>query len=671
MASRWLATALPMTLGWVLFGCSTDAPPQADSAPPQPAAASASEPVTAPPRRPFTPIATSGDGSIGASIVLGSLQGRRLLFIADEDAGAVLTVDIAKRSTIASTRLKGSPSQILIAGDGRLYATLRDRDEVVALESTGDATAALEEGGRMETAVEPVGLAASPDKRTLFVTSGWGHSLAAFSLETMARIFTVDLPREPRAIAVAEDGRRVFVSHVVGSMISVISLGEGAPAPHALSLKGADIGVTVDCRSDSIVEHKRFAVQGFALASLDGRVYAPLVTVHPEAPDRSMGGYGSSLEMFPTAELSITSIDASTAAATMRVADAVYAASAKRSKTNDFNPPAFRQVRPPCLLPRAVVVDGARSSLLVACAGIDSILELDTKDAKLDRSEMGRWKVPAGPMGIAVDTPAREAFVWSRFDREVSALALGEPNQRADTKTPIDRAPSSRRALSPAFTISMPAAPSLPSDIALGRRLFHAVGDKRISFDGRACASCHPDGRDDGLVWSTPEGKLQTPMLAGRLAGTAPYGWTGSAKTVEQHLTDTFKRLGGKGLTGPDLAALIAYAMSLEGPVPARPIAADPRVQRGHDLFTSNDTMCSLCHTEGRAYTDGSVHDVSSGIALETPSLRFVAGTPPYFHDGRYATLRDLITGSAGKMGEIKHLGEDDLAALEAYIETL
>ncbi len=78
-----------------------------------------------------------------------------------------------------------------------------------------------------------------------------------------------------------------------------------------------------------------------------------------------------------------------------------------------------------------------------------------------------------------------------------------------------------------------------------------------------------------------------------------------------------------------------------------------------------------FCHTEGRAYTDGTVHDVSSGIALETPSLRFVAGTPPYFHDGRYATLRDLIAGSAGKMGETKHLGEDDLAALEAYIKTL
>jgi cytochrome c peroxidase len=56
---------------------------------------------------------------------------------------------------------------------------------------------------------------------------------------------------------------------------------------------------------------------------------------------------------------------------------------------------------------------------------------------------------------------------------------------------------------------------------------------------------------------------------------------------------------------------------------------------------------------------------------FNTPSLRFVGGTGPYFHDGRYKTLRALLTSTDGTMGHTKHLSPDDLDALEAYLRTL
>ena len=210
----------------------------------------------------------------------------------------------------------------------------------------------------------------------------------------------------------------------------------------------------------------------------------------------------------------------------------------------------------------------------------------------------------------------------------------------------------------------------LSSEVALGRRLFHAAGDPRISGDGRACASCHPDGRDDGLVWKTPMGRLQTPTLAGRLAGTAPYGWSGDAATVKDHLAQTFKRLGGKGLAGAEMDALIAYAMALDVPA-AHGSPAIAEVARGREVFASVETMCTICHVETKGFTDGWAHDVGSGTALDTPSLRFLGGTPPYFHDGRYATIRDLLEATDGKMGKVSHLGEEDLAALEVYLKSL
>ena len=221
-------------------------------------------------------------------------------------------------------------------------------------------------------------------------------------------------------------------------------------------------------------------------------------------------------------------------------------------------------------------------------------------------------------------------------------------------------------------SVTLPAKQPLSAEVARGRELFHS-GEVRISGDGRACASCHPDGRDDGLVWATPDGPRQTPSLAGRVDGTAPYGWTGAAKDMENHVPKTFKRLGGKGLTGEDKAALLAYVRVMSPP-PAKNPASDDRVAKGKTIFHSEEAQCSSCHGVDGELPDGSNHDVKSRAtgdvkkAFDTPSLKYVGGTGPWFHDGRYKTMRDLLVKSDGKMGHTKHLSGEELDALEAYL---
>ena len=76
-------------------------------------------------------------------------------------------------------------------------------------------------------------------------------------------------------------------------------------------------------------------------------------------------------------------------------------------------------------------------------------------------------------------------------------------------------------------------------------------------------------------------------------------------------------------------------------------------------------------------FTDGNRHDVQSKAKgdpqrrFDTPSLRFVAGTAPYFHDGRYPTLRALLLASDGKMGHTSQLSPHEMDALEAYLRSL
>jgi cytochrome c peroxidase len=80
----------------------------------------------------------------------------------------------------------------------------------------------------------------------------------------------------------------------------------------------------------------------------------------------------------------------------------------------------------------------------------------------------------------------------------------------------------------------------------------------------------------------------------------------------------------------------------------------------GKALFFNNITRCNQCHMTGNfytpqafnngleyPYTDGGLFDVTNDEAdrgkFKVPSLRNVALTGPYMHDGRFATLMDVI----------------------------
>ena len=148
------------------------------------------------------------------------------------------------------------------------------------------------------------------------------------------------------------------------------------------------------------------------------------------------------------------------------------------------------------------------------------------------------------------------------------------------------------------------------------------------------------------------------------------------ATDVSTHLASTFKRLGGKGLTGDDKEALMAYVSALRPP-PERKAKDASAALRGQAIFRSPQTECSSCHGTDGDLPDGVGHDVKSRASgdqrtkFDTPSLRFVGGSAPYFHDGRYKTLGALLTKSDGKMGHTKHLSPSELADLETYLESL
>jgi DNA-binding beta-propeller fold protein YncE len=607
----------------------------------------------APAARP-TPTALSPGGAHEGSTVVTARHGTRpVAFVLDEDDGVIHTVDLDRHTELTTTPAGGVPARALLTDDGRLLVLLRDRARVQVFAPGATAEAPLTPKESASVADEPVALALTPDGGTLLVTSAWGARLTVLDARTLAVRFEVPLAREPRAVIVANDGKRAFVAHMVGSQMSVVDL--DTKKVDAIGVGGQEISAT---------KAPRKACQNFALAKSirpDERILAPEVLVDTGDLTQRPSGYGSasSGEAPETATVAVIDVRTETA-----ISDPLVPAAAPPAPTGKLGARAPSHA---CLLPRAAAVDEARGHLLVACLGNDELVAYDAAALDPHALVLHAWHVGAGPTGVALDPEKTHALVWSQFDRTLSFVDLGgatfeERLTAADS--PVVYLPLSRRAQ-----------PAVAGDVDLGRRLFHSVGDRRISADGRACASCHPDGRDDALTWATPEGPRQTPMLAGRLAASAPYGWTGSGADMRAHLKTTFQRLSGAGLSNAELDALVAYAGSM-APPPRLDRGASAASARGREIFESFEAGCSSCHGDGLA-PDGHTHDVRSNVAadvspkFDTPSLRFVAGTAPYFHDGRYLTLHDLLLGTSGRMGQTLHLSPQDLAALEAYLATL
>ena len=179
----------------------------------------------------------------GSSVALARLGDRTLAYVADADAGVVRTVDVGTQAELARTPLAGSPSQLLVAEDGRVLVAIRDKAAIAVLEPTANPAVALENRCSVPTAAEPVALAVTPDDRTVLVTSGWGAALSGFSAETMTPAFRVALAREPRAVVVSDDGKKAYVSHVVGSRMSVVDLAEPGHPVRTIELRGTEKGV--------------------------------------------------------------------------------------------------------------------------------------------------------------------------------------------------------------------------------------------------------------------------------------------------------------------------------------------------------------------------------------------------------------------------------------------
>jgi cytochrome c peroxidase len=284
-----------------------------------------------------------------------------------------------------------------------------------------------------------------------------------------------------------------------------------------------------------------------------------------------------------------------------------------------------------------------------------------------------------------------------------SAVAPALPQE------PDLRRPAAREPITP-----IPSPPVQdPRRVALGDRLFH---DPILSHDNtRRCASCHDTGTNgatDNAHDLTPDGQeiaLNTPTVF-NAALNFRLNWEGNSRaldnlsedallnpqimatTIEEVLAklradpatvQQFEDAYGHGPNRVELLDAIAtYQRSLL--TPGSPFdrwlngdagAITPTALVGYRLFKS--LGCISCHqgvnVGGNLYQrHGIFHPLASPQpeVLRVPSLRNVATTAPYFHDGSGATLSEVVKAMSYAQLDVT-LTDQQTAAIVAFLNTL
>ncbi len=316
----------------------------------------------------------------------------------------------------------------------------------------------------------------------------------------------------------------------------------------------------------------------------------------------------------------------------------------------------------PVNMPFALALDRFAQRLYVANAGSNSISVIDLNTG------FARANIPVGanPRGLLLSLDNTELYVHSALD---------------GTVTTIDTRSMSVTDVLPVINLS------ISLDQLLGAQLFHSAADMRLSAGSAlSCATCHFDGQSDGRVWmGFPDGPRNTPTLY-NLPETVPYNWSGTwSELADVELKVRWLQAGTGLIDAPtvndphagmsvDLDLLTQYLTTLQAP--PNPYQFPPSVvERGKQIFDSQ--KCADCHV-GPAATDLQNHDVGTGTspleqrgtAFDTPSLRWLRLSAPYFHDGSAKTLRQVFE-LPGAHQLIFKLPPQDIDALVDYLLTL
>ena len=514
---------------------------------------------------------------------------------------------------------------------------------------------------------DPRTLAFTPDSKLVLVTNRESSSLSILEANDTGRISYV--PTGPMPYGVVTDGQTAFVAEYALGDIAFIDLSGQTPVrrldvgqfPAGLAIEPSGIGAPRLLVSHFFSGHVTSIDVG--TSSVSGVVSTGAGSGLSQSVLINSSRSTAYLPQTRTNETSVTMTFDTTVFPVVNVLDLDDLSLQSRQRIT------IDTAADPASIPFDAAFSPDGDTIYVIHAGSDNLTVIDLNNNQATTT----IEIGSNPRGIATSPDGSQLFINNTLDGTLSVVDV-ETLEISDTITITD----------------IP----LDSEVLLGKKIFNSADSPVLSNDNWiSCAACHFDGGADARTWlGFPDGPRNTPALFG-VGETLPVHWSGDLdELADVELTIRDIQFGTGLTTGDahdslgephsglsvDLDALAAYMASLV--VPVSPYATDTaQVNDGLEVFNSQG--CQVCHAPP-LFTDLQLHDVGTGdpateknshgrgTNFDTPSLRGLWQTAPYFHDGSANTLEEVF--SAGTTHNISgDISTRDLAALRAYLMAL
>lgn len=575
------------------------------------------------------------------------------VYVTAQTAKRLLVVDGVSGGVVESWRLAVEPSGVVVGGEGAVFVTGGgSKGHLYKYDAGGKVR------GRVAVGHTPMSPVVSPDGGVVYLVNRFDNMVVAVDAARMRVVGEAAALREPHAAALGRGGRLLFVANhlpycratdaVVSAAVSVIDT------------------ATMEVRDHIRLPNGSTGVRG-AAASVDGSY---IYVTHTLARFQ-----------LPTTQLERGWMNT----AAMSIFDGESGGYVNTVLLDDIDLGAAN--------PWGVGVTADDRYVVVAHAGTRevSIIEREGLHEQLERAAAGE-RVNEVTRG-AGDVPNDLSFL-AKIRRRVK---LGLDGPRGVVA-------SSERIWSACYFADALAVVPVDGVVAEGGVELVRLGpepdmsgDRRrrgemIWNDGTACfqqwqscASCHPDGRMDGLNWDLLNDGIGNPKQTKNMVYshlTPPTMVTGIRADMKTCNRTGFTHIQFAVVAEEDTLCVDEFVMSLKPEV--SPWLEDGKLsraaRRGEKIFYSSG--CAGCHPPAQAaggerlFTDLKKHNLGHGVgseagrAFDTTTLVEVWRSAPYLYDGRALTMRELLTvcNPDDKHGRTTHLSTEELEELAAYI---
>ena len=590
----------------------------------------------------------------------------RLVCAVNQDADSISLWRWQTNQPVTQIQVDEEPRNIAFSGDGKWAYVTAQRAQTLCIINLQSARCVR----RIPVGGQPVGIVLSGTGTEAYITQFAGDyfgnkyapgALAIVDLQQARVRNRVPLAARPFALARSMDGQSLWVSHYLGI--------QGRGLITEIDLQQEAIHRTIPLAEDSDIGGGRGGIFT-AVASLD---------VHPQFPRALVAGMHANQKRGPTQSGQPLS-HKTTVQAAVAILDLDNGSELPDARiVSSFSGQAVAVPTAVTFLP-----DGKHFIDIYFASHDLKVIHYNERGLVAERALL---ELPHGPDGIAITSDGKHGFVNARWDRQIAHLDL------SDVRRPRVLAKISKHR------------ETWSSQRILGARIFHNSRDPRMTPNRwLSCGVCHLDGglQSDHLIWEFSQSQkpssprlVNTKSLAVTAGSGPPFLIQGAYHSVQQE--DLFIRsfLGGSGFVLSDKAerpkitagiskemdAVAAFVLSLT-PRP-NPHLADgiPRkairaaATRGRRLFHSGKVGCSRCHAGPWMTISGQnptrLANVGTGIRADVPSLVNVWETAPYLHDGRAATLRDVVTlhNPHDQHGQTSHLNASELTDLIRFLQ--